>query len=86
MPKVHEVGRVFAHRMSYPTRHHPLVETGRTRETDHPFRSGRSLVVRMPLSTKAVVVGVWGHAGDEETVLREAIGAKDLGRYSEWDS
>lgn len=84
MPKTHGRGRVFAHRLDYPSRLFPLVDVGSTQETSYPYRSARSLVLRAPLTRCAVVVGLWGAPRDEEDALRDAIGGRDLGRYSEW--
>lgn len=91
VPQVHDVGRLFVHRMTYPTKKHPLVEVGTTMETEHPFRAGRSLVLRVPLSTQAVAIGWWIGVGSEEDNLRRAVSARDLGTYTglgpqTWDS
>lgn len=78
------MGRVFVHRMTYPTKNHPLVEMGTTIETDHPFRAGKSVVLRVPFSTQAVAIGLWIGVGSEEDNLRRAVSARDLGKYSGW--
>lgn len=79
MPKVHGSGRLFAHAMLYPTKLFPLVEPGTTRETEHPYRTGRSLVLRLPFSRRAVAIGVWGSAhGEEVSALSEAIGYREI--------
>ena len=68
--------------MQYPTTKHPLAERGTTHETDHPYREGRSLVLRLPFTTRAVALGVWMTSqGDEQDVLRRAVGSRDLGEY-----
>lgn len=77
MPRTKEFGAWFAHTLCYPSRQAPLVERGRSHETDFPWRRGRSLVVRLPLTPRAVVVGRWMHLSDEETA-EAAMGLRDL--------
>lgn len=81
MPQVHDIGPLFAHQMTYPTRKFPLVDVGHTQEIEWPYRSGRALVFRIPLSTQAFVVGLWGESRDEERALAEAIGAREVGPH-----
>lgn len=80
MPNVHQIGkRHFAHTMKYPSRKFPIIDRGNTAEIEAPYRYGQSLVVRMPLSSKAVVVGRWtGVSADEDAALRHAIGWREL--------
>lgn len=73
MAETKDLGRFFAHPMEYPSRSFPLVELGDTQETTYPFRHARSLVVRLPGSRKAWVLGCWGKAQDEEDALMRAI-------------
>lgn len=77
MPSVHHIGTNFyAHRMTFPGTGYPLLEMGDTQEIEWPYRTGRGLVVRAPMSRQAVVVGRWlGHM-DEEHALSSAIGAR----------
>lgn len=76
MPNTKEVGSLFAHTMKYPNTNFPLFEKGFSQEIDHPFRKGSSIVVRLPLSTTALVIGKWGAEQDEDDALTEAIGAR----------
>lgn len=78
MPKVHHIGpKMFAHQMTYPPdKRYPLMEPGETQEIEYPFRSGRSLVFRVPFTTRALAVGVWTGIRDETDALEGAIGAK----------
>ncbi len=78
MPLTKEVGTLFVHRMRYPSTDFPLMERGHSQEIDHPFRKGSSIVVRIPFSTAAVVVGKWKEEQDEEVALTEAIGARSI--------
>lgn len=79
MPQIHDIGkRHFVHAMQYPTRNFPLVDRGETQEIENPYRNGRSLVFRLPLSRAALVVGRWQTRLSEETALRRAIQARDL--------
>ena len=79
MPQIHDIGKHhFVHTMRYPTKKFPIIDKGETQEIEDPFRNGRSLVFRIPLSTSAVVIGRWQTRFSEETALRRAIQARDL--------
>lgn len=80
MPNVAHIGsKFFAHRMDYPSRKFPLAEPGFTQEIDYPYRTGKSLVMRLPFSTHAVCVGVWVGQEAEDEALTRAIGARWIG-------
>jgi len=79
MPQIHDIGkRHFVHTMKYPARNFPLIDKGETQEIEDPYRNGRSLVFRIPLSTTALVVGRWQTRFSEDMALRRAIQARDL--------
>jgi hypothetical protein len=80
MPQVHDIGtKTYTHAMRYPTRKFPIFDTGGyTQEIEHPFRTGKALVLRIPFSTYAVVLGRWGETKPEEQALTDAIGARRL--------
>ena len=79
MPQVHEIGtKYFTHQMRYPSTAFPLMESGTTQEIEEPYRQGKSWVFRLPMSTRAVVVGRWGDPLEEEQALRQAMGVRDL--------
>ena len=79
MPQIHDIGkRHFVHTMKYPTRQFPILDRGETQEIEDPYRNGRSVVVRVPLTRSAVVVGRWQTRFSEDTALRRAIQARDL--------
>lgn len=64
--------------MTYPSRKFPIMECGTTQEIEWPFRFGQGLVIRLPFTTKAVVVGRWIGDREEEEALSDAIGARKL--------
>jgi hypothetical protein len=79
VPKVHDIGsKFYVHRMAYPSTKFPLSERGFTQEIDFPYRDGKCLVVRIPLTRQAVCVGVWGDDRDEEEALTDALRARTL--------
>ena len=80
MPQLHDIGKKhFVHFMSYPSRRFPILDAeGRTQEIEPPYRYGRSLVIRVPLTRQAMVVGKWTSNDDEDSALRRAIMARDL--------
>lgn len=78
MPQVHDIGPVFVHTMNYPDRNFPLVDRGETQEIEDPYRYGRSWVIRLPWSRRALVTGRWTSQEPEDSALRRAIRARDL--------
>lgn len=54
------------------------MERGTTQEIDWPYRTGVSVVARMPWSTRAFVVGRWTGQRPEEDALSAAIGARRI--------
>lgn len=74
MPTTKDAGRFFAHGMTYPSTDFPLVDKGVTQEIEHPFRLGKSVVLRAPFTRRAVVLGVWGaSATDPDEALKKAL-------------
>lgn len=89
MPQVHDIGtRFFTHTMQYPTRRFPLIDLGNTQEIEDPYRFGRSVVVRLPLSRRAFVLGKWSGTRNERSALSGAIGMREIdvaeGDYSQY--
>lgn len=79
MPQVHDIGpKHFTHVMKYPTRKFPIVDRGETQEIEEPFRVGNALVVRIPLTRTAVVIGHWVGSRPEEEALATAIQMREL--------
>lgn len=79
--KIYDLGKQhFWHTMQYPKMMPPppLTETGATQETDEPFRYGRSRVVRLPFSRRALVVGKWQGENAERLALGMAVRSRDL--------
>lgn len=83
MPEIYQLGtQHFAHTMTYPTRKFPVVDTGGdTQEIEWPYRTGKSVVLRVPFTRAALVVGKWTGKRDEQQALTEAIGVRELGEY-----
>lgn len=94
MPETYDVGpRNFVTSMRYlPGGSPPLLERGATtRETEDPFRIGRGIALRIPLTRQAVIFGRWlDDGGDEDERLRDALRAHDTEdtteEISEWAS
>lgn len=79
MPQIHDIGKHhFVHTMKYPAKNFPIIDKGETQEIEDPYRNGRSLVFRIPLSRLALVFGRWQTRFSEDMALRRAIGARDL--------
>lgn len=67
--------------MSYPNTKFPLSEKGHTQEIEHPYRTGQSVVVRVPFTRRALVIGKWTGEKYEEDALTGAIGLRELGPH-----
>lgn len=67
----------FKHTLKYPPglKFYQILEVGRTQESEHPWREGVSLVLRLHPLTTGYVVGVWLHTRDE-SAFHEAAGAR----------
>ena len=51
---------IYFGRLRYPHKKFlPLLEVGKTRETELPFRRGRCLVFRAPWTEKSLYLGLW---------------------------
>lgn len=87
MPHVHHIGsKIYVHRMDYPPGKFPLTELGSTTEIDWPYRTGRCVVMRVPLTRHAVCIGLWGDPVDEEEALTGALAARWIGDESGWSA
>jgi hypothetical protein len=83
MPQVTQLGSsIYLHTMAYPTKKFPLIDRGHTQEIDYPFRVGSGLVLRLPFTRTAVVVGRWKDNLPEEEALTNAIGARKLENFN----
>lgn len=78
MPHVYRVGNYFAHKMEYPTVKFPVIDKGHTQEIEWPFRFGKSVVLRVPLTRRALVFGKWKDAKTEEAALMSALQARTI--------
>lgn len=81
MPMAHDIGRtgLFVQVIPYPiSGWWPLAELGFTQEIEGDYRSGRSLVLRLP-GQRALVLGRWSvPITDEDAALTIALQARGL--------
>jgi hypothetical protein len=78
MPHVAQLGsKVFVQTIKYPIKvsFKSLIEVGSTQEIEEPFRTGKSLVIRLPFK-KALVIGIWRYALEESEALVSALGGR----------
>jgi hypothetical protein len=79
MPQLHNIGKKhFFHTMKYPSTQFPLIEPGHTQEIEHPYRAGDALVVRLPFTRTAIVVGRWVAILREQDALASAIQMREI--------
>jgi hypothetical protein len=80
---------LFATTLRYPSRRFPLSEKSRTVEVSAPWRIGMGRSFRVPFTRRALVIGRWGAAGEEEERLTEALGLAEFSaateEIAEWD-
>lgn len=61
MAETHDWGRFYLHTQRYP-KHTPYApaQPATTREQEEPYRTGRGVALRAPLTRSVLVVGLWG--------------------------
>jgi hypothetical protein len=78
MPRTHRIGRHAYWHLLRLSRDAPATHVSSTWEIDEPFRAGLSLIRRIPLSRKAIAIGIWcPDSGDEDNIIT-AIDAKEI--------
>lgn len=85
------IGSLFWYVYDYGHTSAPLLNRhGSCREVDPPYRYGRSVILRLPLSGAALVIGKWeGQLESEDSAIYLATGGRPVGVSSEeireWD-
>jgi hypothetical protein len=78
MPKAHNIGPLFVQLTKFPYEWDgKFVVRGWTQEIDEPFRTSEPLIFRLP-KYKALVMGRWTGAKDEEDALNSALERRDV--------
>ena len=78
MPKAHNIGPLFVQLTKFPYEWDgKFVVRGWTQEIDEPFRTSEPLIFRLP-NYKALVMGRWTGAKDEEDALNFALERRDV--------
>ena len=78
MPKAHNIGPLFVQVTKFPYEWDgKLVVRGWTQEIEEPFRTSEPLIFRLP-NYKALVIGRWTGAKDEEEALNSALERRDV--------
>jgi hypothetical protein len=90
MAKVHDIGsRLYWQRLYWHSEDPPLIHRTTTQEIEPPYRNGRCLVLRVPFTKVAIVLGAWGSTMRESEALLSAVGGrvtKDNGiDIDDWD-
>lgn len=84
------IGKLYVTGLKYPHRKPlPVAEIGWTHEIEEPFRKGSCLVLRLPFTKPALVIGWWGQEQEEDDALTAAIWGRTLDvpvdELLEWD-
>ena len=85
MAITHDIGRLFFHTIRVQ-RGTPLAFRAKTTEVDPPFRQSHPLVLRLPLLSRALVLGWWEDTDrDEDEALSHALAIEDEATADEFD-
>lgn len=76
MAHITELGPAYFQKLYWHTENPPLLHLDTTQETDRPYRTGRCLVVRLPFTRTALVLGVWTGRRKEFEALISAVGGR----------
>jgi len=68
--ETHDIGRLFFHSISLRTKS-PIVHIFPTHEIDPPYRWSNSLILRLPWTTRGLVIGWWRNTTrtEDEAIL-----------------
>ena len=78
MPKAHNIGPLFVQVTKFPYEWDgKLLVRGWTQEIEEPFRTSEPLIFKLP-NYRALVIGRWTGAKDEEDALNSALERRDL--------
>lgn len=71
--KTHDFGPIFVQRLSLK-RGSSLIHRAPTNETEPPFRTANSYIIRVPGTKFGMVIGLWKETGrDEDQALLDAL-------------
>ncbi|WP_157247895.1 hypothetical protein [Nonomuraea typhae] len=75
MFKTYELGKLYFQFLRM-NKIGPIIELAPTQEVDFPFRVGRCAILRLPLTTRALAIGIWtGTEPDEDSAMLRALQA-----------
>ena len=88
MAKTHDFGKkYFWHFMVYPLKPKVVFETSTTQEIEDPFRFGKGVVFRLPLTRLSIVIGKWVARYEESQALTNAIAGRPVEQDEfDWDN
>ena len=88
MATTKDIGKYYWHGLTYPIKPKCFWEKAETQEIDEPFRSGKGIAIRMPLTRRAIVIGKWSHTDyTESQALTYAIRGRGLKKEEvNWDA
>lgn len=76
--ETHDLGRLYCHGMRYPAGRWPRLDIGTSHEVEEPWRIGRCVVVRIPLTRAAAVIGWWGRGRTIDEVRLAELDNNDV--------
>jgi hypothetical protein len=87
MANTKDIGSLYWHPTSYKIKPKELWEKAESQETEYPFRRGAAIIVRLPFSKKALVMGIWKETGfSESEALTSAVNGRGLTKNEvDWD-
>jgi len=79
MAKTHDIGKFYWHGINYGFKPKELFEKAESREIEAPFRIGKGIALRVPFSTRGIVMGWWRKSGlSESQALTYAVNGRGL--------
>jgi len=88
LAKTHDIGPLYWHPIKYGFKPKEFFEKAESQEIEEPFRHGKGIAVRLPLSKLGLVVGIWKKTGfSEREALTYAVNGRGLAQDEvNWDN
>jgi hypothetical protein len=79
MAQTHDIGSFYWHTINYGFKPKELWEKAESQEIDPPFRHGKGIAIRVPFTTRGVVLAKWKKTGfSEAEALTYAVNGRGL--------
>lgn len=76
MANIRSIKKVYWHVLTYPEKPKTFIEKAETQLIDPPYSYGSGVAIRVPFTSKALVIGIWLGTLSEGSALTRAIGGR----------